>query len=356
MFSIPYGPFVLLSFSFLPIVIAQQQPQVFQIPPVIPPVLHALQCEYRGHDFLSWIWNTFDDPTHGRVNYIDKATALASNLTFASDDKFIMRTDSTSFVPSASRGRNSNRIQSPDAFGNSILVLDVQHMPTGCATWPAFWTVSQGGPWPTGGEIDIIEGQFMYFLFSFYVTQGFIGVNLNTMNLASLHTLPQCAMPPIRAQTGQTVSTDCDSAVNYNQGCGVSSSNPRSYGPGFNACGGGWYVMERSDIGVKIWFFSRCEVASVPLEVQSLYSPTISTLAWPQPDAFFPFGENCSYNDHFDPHSIIFDTTLCGDWAGTAFATSGCGAAQCSDYVDQNPGAFVDSFWEINYLRVYLPS
>ena len=55
------------------------------------------------------------------------------------------------------RGRDSNRISSKEAFGGSVIILDIQHMPYGCATWPAFWTLSQNGSWPAGGEIDIIE-------------------------------------------------------------------------------------------------------------------------------------------------------------------------------------------------------
>lgn len=37
----------------------------------------------RGNDFFdSFIWETFDDPTHGRVNYVDKDTAKANNLSY----------------------------------------------------------------------------------------------------------------------------------------------------------------------------------------------------------------------------------------------------------------------------------
>jgi hypothetical protein len=60
-------------------------------------------------------------------------------------------------VSPGSRGRDSNRISSKQAFDESVIILDLAHMPHGCATWPAFWTLSQKGPWPTGGEIDIIE-------------------------------------------------------------------------------------------------------------------------------------------------------------------------------------------------------
>ena len=65
--------------------------------------------------------------------------------------------DSVNKVNPTARGRDSNRIISKQAFGDSVIILDIQHMPYGCATWPAFWTLSQKGPWPAGGEIDIIE-------------------------------------------------------------------------------------------------------------------------------------------------------------------------------------------------------
>ena len=73
-----------------------------------------------------------------------------------------MRADSTKVIDSNVRGRDSVRISSWDAYEDSVIVLDIQHMPEGCATWPAFWTLSQNGPWPNGGEIDIVEGMCRY--------------------------------------------------------------------------------------------------------------------------------------------------------------------------------------------------
>ena len=69
-----------------------------------------------------------------------------------------MRADDWSIVDPSARGRDSVRISSQTAYDEAIFVLDLGHMPAGCATWPAFWTLSQQGPWPAGGEIDIIEG------------------------------------------------------------------------------------------------------------------------------------------------------------------------------------------------------
>lgn len=141
---------------------------------------YSLKDKFIGNDFYGGFqWETFDDPTHGRVNYVDQGTAISKNLSqgafvsratlewlrnidncgvAATDTKFFMRADSTNVVPSWARGRDSVRISSWNAYGDSVVVLDVQHMPEGCATWPAFWTVSQQGPWPKGGEIDIVEG------------------------------------------------------------------------------------------------------------------------------------------------------------------------------------------------------
>ena len=41
-----------------------------------------LKDRFIGKDFLSGFeWNTFDDPTYGRVNYVDQQTALQKQLT-----------------------------------------------------------------------------------------------------------------------------------------------------------------------------------------------------------------------------------------------------------------------------------
>ena len=71
-----------------------------------------------------------------------------------------MRADNTNVVTSNSRGRDSNRIRSYNGFLDSVLVLDLQHMPHGCGTWPAFWTVNTT-LWPRWGEIDIIESVYV---------------------------------------------------------------------------------------------------------------------------------------------------------------------------------------------------
>ncbi|KAK2462476.1 hypothetical protein APHAL10511_005446 [Amanita phalloides] len=300
-------------------------------------VHYRLTDVYAGEDFFNcWDWFTGDDPTHGRVNYVGLDEAQKSNLTFVTDDGiFYMKADDTNIVPDNARGRNSIRIQSRKAYGDSLIILELQHMPAGCATWPAFWTISQTGPWPHGGEIDIIEG-----------------VNLNTNNQATLHTTPNCTQCMDRLQTGQSLSLDCNTAVNYNQGCGVQFSQPNSYGTDFNNNGGGFYMMQRSEYGVHVWLR---QLWDLPWGVAEGAERLSVNLFWEPPDVTFDF-TSCDYLEHFDDHAMIFDLTFCGDWAGNAFATSGCPSTNCTSYVDDNPSAFSEAYWAVKVLRVYTPS
>lgn len=49
----------------------------------IPSWTYCLKDSHIGYDFLdTFVWETEDDLTHGRVNYVDKTTALKDNLTF----------------------------------------------------------------------------------------------------------------------------------------------------------------------------------------------------------------------------------------------------------------------------------
>ncbi|KAF8514211.1 concanavalin A-like lectin/glucanase domain-containing protein [Hysterangium stoloniferum] len=309
------------------------------------PLQFSLQNTYIAEDFFDgFAFSTFNDPTHGRVNYLSREDAVDKGLAYVHDQKFVMRADYKNKVEPTARGRDSIRIQSSASWADSVIVLDIEHMPEGCSTWPAFWTISAAGPWPSGGEIDS--------------TCFLSGVNLATQNLVSLHTTPNCTMPDDgRFMMGDSTSNNCDTQFNFNQGCGVNFTDSffsPSYGSPFNACGGGWYVMERTaESGVFVWFWSRDD-STVPGAVKhgkDHLRPDIFT--WGLPMASFPFTETCS-SDHFNAHQIIFDDTFCGDFAGALYPTSGC-PGNCTDFVDNHPEAFINAFWEINSLRVYTP-
>ncbi|QRV76433.1 glycoside hydrolase family 16 protein [Ceratobasidium sp. AG-Ba] len=273
------------------------------------------------------------DPTHGRVNYVNQATAVSQNLTYASSNSFVMRADYKTTLSSSGPGRNSVRIQSKKQWSTHLQIMDVRHMPQGCGSWPAYWTTDTNN-WPAQGEIDIIEG-----------------VNDQAPNAATLHTTAGCSQPATRDQTGHPTNLDCNWQVNGNSGCGVQAPSTNSYGPSFNANGGGWYAMERTSTYIKVWFWPR-NSATVPAAVKSGAS-SIDTSTFGTPFAAF-VNSSCDIASHFGPENIIINLTFCGDWAGNAdvYAGSGC-PSTCVDYVNNNPTAFKDAYWDIAALRVY---
>ncbi|KAI0733956.1 endo-1,3(4)-beta-glucanase-like protein [Fomitopsis betulina] len=288
---------------------------------------------FIGQDFLdSWSFEAEADPTGGRVTYVSQATALADNLTYVSSDTLIMRVDDTTTLSSSDAGRNSVRIKSNAQYDYHTVVIDVRHMPEGCATWPAFWETNDED-WPSAGEVDIVS------------------VNSVSPNLVSLHVGSTCSMPSSRTETGTSQSTDCDVNTDGNDGCGVENPTTNSFGPDFNAAGGGWYAMQRTSTDVSVWFWSRTD-SDVPTDVSSGAS-SVDTDNWGTPVAYFP-NTDCDLASVFSANNIIFDITLCGDWAGqsSVYADAGC-PDTCVDYVNDNPTAFSNAYWDVASVLVY---
>ncbi|KAI5122150.1 hypothetical protein M0805_000797 [Coniferiporia weirii] len=295
----------------------------------------TLKDSFVGEGFLSGFnFEAIADPTHGRVNYVDQATAQSLGLVTAEGDTFIMRSDNTTVLTASDLGRNSIRIRSNNLYTSHVAVFDIRHMPQGCGTWPAVWETLEDG-WPAGGEIDIVEG-----------------VNDVVPNQSTLHTSPNCTMPTSGLkQTGTTALNNCDTNVNGNSGCGVQNNKPNNYGPGFNAAGGGWYALERTNSYIRVFFWGRND-KTVPASV-SQGLPIVDTSLWGEPYALFP-DTDCDLASHFSGNNIIINLTFCGDWAGSPSIYTGDGCpGVCSDYVDANPSAFTDAYWNFASARVY---
>ncbi|KAJ3531983.1 hypothetical protein NM688_g7492 [Phlebia brevispora] len=284
-------------------------------------IQYSIDDSYVGTDFLSaFVHEAIDDPSHGRVNYVNESTALAENLTYANGDTLIMRADYWTVLDPDGPGRDSVRIRSLKTYTQHAIIFDIRHMPQGCGTWPAAWEVN-GTEWPSGGEVDILEG-----------------VNDVSPDQITLHTNPGCTMPSGLNMTGTPGNTDCEGS----DGCGVQAPTQNSYGPPFNENGGGWYAMERTDDFIRVWFFPRD--GDVPSDVSNS-SSTIDTDNWGEPTAYFP-NTQCDIVDMFSGENIVINLTFCGDWAGTVYSSSGC-PGDCVDYVNENPSAFVNAYWDI---------
>ncbi|KAH6917917.1 endo-beta-glucanase [Coprinopsis sp. MPI-PUGE-AT-0042] len=293
---------------------------------------YYLEETHKGADFINnFMFEAIPDPTHGRVNYVDKDTAIRDGLVSATDDSFFLRADATKVLSPSGPGRDSVRLISNRHYGNGVMVFDIRHMPQGCGSWPAVWTFA--APWPHGGEVDILEG-----------------VNDQGPNTVTLHTSEGCEMPKLRLQSGKSGQLDCNVAVNYNTGCGVQVNDRRSYGPEFNSVGGGWYAVERTNDYIKAWFWSRYDW-DVPEEIRN-GAGVVNPLYWGLPAAHFPSTDKCNIGEKFRDQNILINLTFCGDWAGNAYPKSGC-PLTCVDFVNNHPEAFTEAYFDIGSLRIY---
>ncbi|KAL1719504.1 glycoside hydrolase family 16 protein [Schizophyllum commune] len=291
--------------------------------------LWLLEDDFSGDDFFNnFGFFTGEDPTH----YVDANTAFGSGLSYVQDDGIVvMKGDNTSWLGDGEY-RKSVRISSYKQYNTGLFILDLNKAPWGCAVWPAFWTLGSG-TWPQTGEIDIIEG-----------------VHDNEHNQVAWHTASGCYLDPTASFTGTVIqsngenNTNCDGTVNSNAGCAIAEWSRASYGPYFDAQGGGVFAMKWDENGIAVYSFYR---AAIPDDINA-GSPNPS--GWGKPVAFLS-PDSCDPIKYFTNHSIIFDITFCGDWAGNSYATSGC-PGECSDRL-KDPANFVNASWSINSLKVY---
>ncbi|KAF8544387.1 concanavalin A-like lectin/glucanase domain-containing protein [Trichophaea hybrida] len=176
------------------------------------------------------------------------SVTLSSGLIHASNTSIYLGADYTSLAP---HGRSSVRLESKERYTKGLFILDVDHIPYSCGVWPAFWTYAH--PWPSEGEIDIIEG-----------------VHEQSSNSIVIHTPTDlCTCPPSTLEPG-VPSPAMDQYVK------IEDPRRNSYGsPGF---AGGVYTMEWTGI------------AWVPVE--------------------------CGMKKLRSGHRLVFNITFCGEWAG----------------------------------------
>lgn len=321
---------------------------------------YTLVEDHNGTDFFNgWTFWTTSDPTNGSwfacliglyallntltgiVEYVNETTGRSNGLVEVnSDGHAIMRVETTGTVL---ENRQSIRITTESTYTKVLVIMDSVHIPTGCGTWPAWW--SNGPNWPVGGEIDITEG-----------------INDYTNNQATLHTDAGCSLPSINAAslniTGAAVGgTNCAANETGNAGCGFRSASDVSFGAAFNGNGGGVYAMKWDDDGIAVYFWTS---DSVPPDVDA---GTPVPDGWGVPMANWP-SSTCNSTEYFYDHSFIFDTTLCGDWAGTAWNSSGTpgqdqscatrtGYSTCEAFVQASGASFDEAYWEIKSVKFY---
>ncbi|KAM0810785.1 hypothetical protein AB5N19_11137 [Seiridium cardinale] len=279
------------------------------------------------------------DPSNGFVNYQDYTSAVASGLVSVNAKNQVkLGVDSNNtYDINTDVGRPSVRLTSNEVFNGGLFIADFNRVPSStCGSWPAFWAVNNEGNWPVGGEFDIIEGQ-----------------NDAERNLFAAHTETGCSVVG-GGYEGSLTRPDCGRDI-LNRGCTVLATDENSYGDTFNAVGGGVYAMEWQEDGIKIWHWARNDIPD-DIKYAPLQTPDPST--WGAPQALFggPSGSSCETNKFFFNMSLAINIDFCGDYAGTFWNQSSCSVnhgPSCNAFVAENPSAFANLFWEINYIDTW---
>ncbi|KAG8924549.1 hypothetical protein FRC01_011360 [Tulasnella sp. 417] len=326
---------------------------------------YRVQDRYEGDNFFDGFgFDSFPDPTHGNVNYLKSSDAFDRGLAYVDRDGLaVMKVDNTNTVPTGGN-RDSVRITSKNSYTAGLIVLDVDTMPFGCGVWPAFWTV--GDSWPNGGEIDILEnvGNAVHAQYTLHTAPGcqldtsFVKANTRKHRRRSVvHSMivnDREAKHAARdnangfsgmAFTGTILTSNCDATINSNTGCGIRDPNPESYGSALNENGGGVFATLLDENGVAVWFFPR---DSIPDDLSS-QSPQPET--WGSPKAFWSSSQ-CPTKSFFGAQKIVINTTLCGDWAGSAYSSDSSCPGTCAERV-ADPKNFDTAQWKIRSVTVY---
>ncbi|TID16427.1 hypothetical protein E6O75_ATG11545 [Venturia nashicola] len=300
---------------------------------------YALKDAYTPSNFFnSFNFYTGEDPTQGTVKFVDQSTAQSAGIISTNGSSVKFGVDHSNQAPD---GRMSVRLESKQSYDQGLIIADISHMPGSiCGTWPAFWTV--GPDWPSNGEIDIIEG-----------------VNSGMTNSMTLHTKAGCSLSSAPAAananqkyTGSIKTSNCDvnaSDQDTNAGCGIGTQDTMTYGDGFNNDGGGVYATEWTGQAIQVFHFAR---SNIPADI---LAGTPDPTTWGTPLALF---SGCDFDSYVKNQTIVFDTTFCGQWAGSkdvwqADPVCSKKAATCEDYVKNNPADFAGAYWDVNSVKVY---
>lgn len=109
------------------------------------------------------------------TNNVNRSTAEQLGMIGYQNGKVYMGVEHTKVYNLSYEIRPSVKIQSTNLYNSGLFILSLDHMPSGIATWPAFWTY--GPKWPNQGEIDILEGYFN-----------------RTYNVITIHVADDCVM------------------------------------------------------------------------------------------------------------------------------------------------------------------
>jgi len=314
---------------------------------------YALQKSLVGPEFFEadkWTWFTDADPTQGAVQYVDKQTAMELGMAKVEDGRVyvgpgLQRVKPGSPIPSV-------RLESVDTYNSGMIILSMDHQPTGCGVWPAFWMTGNDPdhPWPVWGEADFLEG-----------------AHAQNEVWTTLHTLRGCDQSALKAGTDfsgtwmsaldpNVPSTNCSIVAPdqaRNEGCPIIGPEG-TMGPKFNAAGGGTFAFEWDpEAGYFRGFFWPAGTEPADIKAQK---PNPDS--WGMPYSKFLLNEATCPRSLFQNMRIVMNTDFCGEWGNTDVTFhEKCPQVPaeytCNQWVSTFPGNLTEAYWSITRMDVY---
>ncbi|GIZ43268.1 hypothetical protein CKM354_000650000 [Cercospora kikuchii] len=307
---------------------------------------YRLVDDYTPSAFLDKF--TFYDrygPTYGHVKYVNRSVALTNGYAYYSsaNNSAVIKPDTINKWPP---GMFPNGEYLP---GRPSGVVPGQRTGFLGKTGPQMEKLASAASWvlvvekPANTVQDILEG-----------------VHTSDSNTMSLHSSPNCSIAG-SGQTGTLATSNCDSSLNGNSGCGSelknTTANPNNYGASFNAIRGGVYATEWTSNYIKHWWFPR---GQIPASITA-GNPDVSTFGHPAVNA----QGACDIDSHFRNMSIIINIDFCGAWAGNVYDqwpncpqnvpknTPDKAIDRCNAFVGEYPERMSEAYWEINRIQVF---
>lgn len=374
-----------------------------QLQPIGP--YELVECQ-EGRNFFDY-YNFYDGAdslgSAGYNTYVGKKRAdklgLISTMTEDEQEYIYMKSEATKEGP-----RESIRLEGRTRFDRGLFILDVDHMPTGCGVWPAFWMTDEDN-WPDNGEIDILEGKYPSLkrlsLQTSHIpcpTGTILGVNMQPQAKTALHTSESCSMyahVPDYERTGiwdtatgipdtftgnpdnftRVVADNCWNMAPHqwgNQGCVAVNTDNATLGDPLNKQGGGTFVLEWDPANgyIKSWVFPRTAVpdnlyASIHTASSGEGRVIPQPEKWGLPYGYFAIGEEsgCSA-DHFKNMRIVFNLAFCGTVAGNRFFRDCPDSSKkfnveddpvqsCNAWIASSPKELDEAYWKLKGVYVY---
>lgn len=312
---------------------------------------YTLVTNAHGDSFFDkFTFYSGKDPTGGCGEYVSKSKAKDAGLISVNSKGYaVMKVEEGSGISS----RKTVRISTEDTYTEGLFIIDAEHIPVGCSLWPAAWLLSSNPKpaWPSGGEIDIVEG-----------------VNEMTDNMFSLHTASGCTAPKSAvseilgdfAMSDQTEARNCDADATDDQGCGVTSSTDGIYGSSANKKNGGVWAFLWTSSELKMYFWSRDDI---PDDISNSKPDPSSWSVKPQASWG---GSTCEPDSYLWNLNLVINTALCGTWPEGVWSTdnsggqktsckSKTGKSSCDAYLKDDPD-LSEAYWEIRKVQIYQTS